>query len=271
MGTEYIAVGFTILFTIATSALLGGYMFKVFTGRRTLLDPVFVPIERLVLRLTGVDPNSAAGLEAVLGVPAGLEHCHVAGHICVVIAAEGSADQSRRHRQHGADARLQHDLELRDEHEPAALQRRDGPLVLLADVRHQLSAVRDRRDGHCGRRRRHPGPGRQSPDAARQLLRRPHARDVPGLSAAGAAGVGPGDVAGHADDVRGRCQGDDGRRTGADDCSRRDRRRRVDQTAGHERRRLLRPEFDASVRESRRRWPTSSRPGRSRSSRCRWW
>jgi K+-transporting ATPase ATPase A chain len=55
MGTEYVAVGFTILFTIATSALLGGYMFKVFTGRRTLLDPVFVPIERLVLRLTGVD------------------------------------------------------------------------------------------------------------------------------------------------------------------------------------------------------------------------
>ena len=57
MGTEYIAVGFTILFTIATSALLGGYMSKVFTGQRTLLDPVFVPIERLVLRLTGVDPN----------------------------------------------------------------------------------------------------------------------------------------------------------------------------------------------------------------------
>ena len=35
MGTEYFAVGFTILFTIATSALLGSYMAKVFTGRRT--------------------------------------------------------------------------------------------------------------------------------------------------------------------------------------------------------------------------------------------
>ena len=31
-------------------------MFHVFTGRRTPLDPVLVPIERLVLRLTGVDP-----------------------------------------------------------------------------------------------------------------------------------------------------------------------------------------------------------------------
>ena len=56
MGTEYIAVGFTILFTIATSGLLGIYMAKVFTGKRTFLDPVFLPIERLVLRLTGIDP-----------------------------------------------------------------------------------------------------------------------------------------------------------------------------------------------------------------------
>jgi K+-transporting ATPase ATPase A chain len=55
MGTEYVAVGFTILFTMATSLLLGRYMFHVFSGRRTLLDPVLVPIERLVLRLTGVD------------------------------------------------------------------------------------------------------------------------------------------------------------------------------------------------------------------------
>jgi K+-transporting ATPase ATPase A chain len=57
MGTEYFAVGFTILFTIATSLLLGRYMFRVFTGRRTVLDPILVPLERLVLRLTGVDPN----------------------------------------------------------------------------------------------------------------------------------------------------------------------------------------------------------------------
>jgi len=53
VGTEYVAVGFTILFTIATSALLGRYMFQVFIGRRTFLDPVLVPIERLILRLIG--------------------------------------------------------------------------------------------------------------------------------------------------------------------------------------------------------------------------
>ena len=57
MGAEYAAVAVTTLFTIATSLLLGRYMFHVFTDRRTLLDPVLVPIERLVLRASGVDRN----------------------------------------------------------------------------------------------------------------------------------------------------------------------------------------------------------------------
>ena len=58
MGTEYFAVGITILFTIATSAMLGSHMAKVFTGKRTFLDPLLVPIERLVLRLTGVNTDA---------------------------------------------------------------------------------------------------------------------------------------------------------------------------------------------------------------------
>jgi K+-transporting ATPase ATPase A chain len=57
VGTEYLAVVVTILFTIATSALLGGYMYRVFTGGRTWLDPVLGPIERVVLRVTGVDAS----------------------------------------------------------------------------------------------------------------------------------------------------------------------------------------------------------------------
>jgi K+-transporting ATPase ATPase A chain len=59
MGIEYFAVAFTILFTVATSVPLGRYMARVFKGERTLLDPVTGPIERLVLRLTGVDPNQS--------------------------------------------------------------------------------------------------------------------------------------------------------------------------------------------------------------------
>src|SRR5262245_4382446 len=57
MSADVVGITFTILLTIVTSVPLGTYMFKVFSGRRTLLDPVFVPIERLVLRLTGVDPE----------------------------------------------------------------------------------------------------------------------------------------------------------------------------------------------------------------------
>ena len=61
MITEYVAVGFTILFTILTSIPLGRYMARVFQGERTLLDPIFVPIERLVLKLTGVAPTENQG------------------------------------------------------------------------------------------------------------------------------------------------------------------------------------------------------------------
>ena len=57
MATETFAVFFTIAFTIATSLLVGRYMFRIFTGKRTLLDPIFGPIERLVLKLTGVNPE----------------------------------------------------------------------------------------------------------------------------------------------------------------------------------------------------------------------
>ena len=32
MGAEYIAIVFTVAFTIATSSLLGRYMWRVFTG-----------------------------------------------------------------------------------------------------------------------------------------------------------------------------------------------------------------------------------------------
>ena len=57
MGTEYFAVAFTVVLLVGTSLPLGRYIARVFMGKRTLLDPVLLPIERLVLRLTGVDSN----------------------------------------------------------------------------------------------------------------------------------------------------------------------------------------------------------------------
>lgn len=57
MGTEYLAVTLTIVCAIASSLPLGRYMALVFTGQPTILDPVLLPIERLVLRVTGVGPS----------------------------------------------------------------------------------------------------------------------------------------------------------------------------------------------------------------------
>ena len=57
MGTEYLAVVFTVVLVGATSVPVGRYIARVFTGQRTLLDPVLLPIERLVLRAVGIDPS----------------------------------------------------------------------------------------------------------------------------------------------------------------------------------------------------------------------
>jgi K+-transporting ATPase ATPase A chain len=49
-----------LLFLLAiglVTPLLGGYMTRVFTGRRTWLDPALRPVERLVYRATGVDEH----------------------------------------------------------------------------------------------------------------------------------------------------------------------------------------------------------------------
>jgi K+-transporting ATPase ATPase A chain len=58
MGSEYIGVVFIILVVVVTSLPLGRYIARVFTGKRTILDPVLLPLERLVLRLTGVDASA---------------------------------------------------------------------------------------------------------------------------------------------------------------------------------------------------------------------
>ena len=57
MGAENLAIVLTVAIAVATSIPVGRYMARVFTGGKTRLDPVLLPIERLVLRLSLVDPN----------------------------------------------------------------------------------------------------------------------------------------------------------------------------------------------------------------------
>ena len=59
MTTELTAVVVTMLFTIATSVPIGLYMARVFSGQRTSLDAVFLPIESLVLQVSGVDASDS--------------------------------------------------------------------------------------------------------------------------------------------------------------------------------------------------------------------
>lgn len=57
MSTDIAAVVLAIAAPVVTSVALGRYLFMVFTDRRTPLDRALVPIERLVLRATGVDAD----------------------------------------------------------------------------------------------------------------------------------------------------------------------------------------------------------------------
>ncbi len=161
MATEIAAVVVTLAFTIVTSLAVGQYMCKVFTGERTLLDPAFVPIERLVLRVVGVGAGDQQDWKQY-AVSLLVSNVVMWLVTFAIVSLQGvlplNPDGIARH---GADARLQHHLQLRDQHQPPALQRRDRAVVPLADVRDHLPAVRHRGHRHGGVHRHDPRPGRQ--------------------------------------------------------------------------------------------------------------
>src|ERR1700674_411864 len=55
----YSALQYVLFVAIVTILVkpLGGYMERVFSRRRTVLDRLFLPVERLLYRITAVDPN----------------------------------------------------------------------------------------------------------------------------------------------------------------------------------------------------------------------
>lgn len=59
MALEFVAVALTIAVTVLSSVPLGRYIHRVFTGERTWLDPVVLPLEGLTLRLIGVDAGAS--------------------------------------------------------------------------------------------------------------------------------------------------------------------------------------------------------------------
>ena len=57
-----IQIGFYSLVVTLISVPLGLYMARVFAGERTFMDPVLLPVERLIYRLCGVQPAHRADL-----------------------------------------------------------------------------------------------------------------------------------------------------------------------------------------------------------------
>jgi K+-transporting ATPase ATPase A chain len=55
--TEILQILLFFGFGIALTPLLGRYMARVFKGEKTLLHPLLFPLEKLVYRLTGIDPS----------------------------------------------------------------------------------------------------------------------------------------------------------------------------------------------------------------------
>ncbi|MEO6287966.1 MAG: potassium-transporting ATPase subunit KdpA [Dyadobacter sp.] len=57
MNTELSGIIFVFVATVALSIPLGKYISKVYGGEKTLLDPVFGPLEKLFFKLGGIKPN----------------------------------------------------------------------------------------------------------------------------------------------------------------------------------------------------------------------
>jgi K+-transporting ATPase ATPase A chain len=57
MAQNYLEVVVLVVMLAISTPLLGSYMAKVFQSKKAPGDRVFLPVERLVYRITGVDPE----------------------------------------------------------------------------------------------------------------------------------------------------------------------------------------------------------------------
>jgi potassium-transporting ATPase potassium-binding subunit len=55
MNTELIGIMATFAITVALAIPFGKYIGKVYAGDRTLLDPIFNPLEKLFFKVSSID------------------------------------------------------------------------------------------------------------------------------------------------------------------------------------------------------------------------
>ncbi len=238
---------------VATSLPLGRYIWKVFTDQRTWLDPVLGPdrAARPAADRASIPPSSRTG--------SGTRVSLLVSNVVMWVVDLRRSSRSRRWLPLNPDGIA--DMEptlafntISSFTTNTNLQHYSGETglsYLLADVRHHVPAVRDGRHGHRRLHRHHPRTGAATASTTLgNFYVDLHARHGARVPAAGAAGGRAPGVAGHADDVRRRRHGDDGRRRTTQTIARgvvapRGRH----QAARHERRRLLRAQLGASLRE----------------------
>jgi hypothetical protein len=163
-----------------------------------------------------------------------------------------AAAQPRR--QPGTVARpgVQHLHLVHGQLQPPALQRRDGPVLLHAAVRHHALPVRHRRLRHGRHGRNDEGAGGQNDEDHRQLLGLPHPERDAHPDAAVARRRHPARHQRHADVLRRQANAHDARRRRTGHLARPHRSHRAHQTAGNQRRRLLRNQLGAPARKPQR-------------------
>src|SRR5689334_3172577 len=60
-GINALEIAVYLAIIVALTPLMGGYMKRVFSGEKTLLDPVLRPVERGIYRVCGVDAEKDQG------------------------------------------------------------------------------------------------------------------------------------------------------------------------------------------------------------------
>ena len=209
MASEMIAVVLTVALTVATSIPIGRYMARVFAGEQTFLDPVFLPDRAAGPAPVGRRSARGAGLEALfLSLLVSNVFMWLVTFAVVTLQGvlllnpDGIAGMEptlafNTISSFTTNTNLQH---YSGETGLSYLSQ----MIVITFLQFVTAAT-----GMAALRGHHPRPRRQPADEARQLLRGPDARRRARAAAARhLRGRGP-HLAGHADDVRGRRQGDD--------------------------------------------------------------
>ena len=175
-AANWLQLAILIALLLVTTRVVGAYVAGVFGGGKALGDRVFLPVERLVYRVCGVDPEREQTWPAYTYSLLSFSLVSVLG-LYALQRLQGAlplnpTDVDRR----AAGARIQHRRLVRDEHELAELRGRADDESPHADGRARRAELRLGRRRPLRRDRVDPRARTPHVPDDRELLGRPHAR-----------------------------------------------------------------------------------------------